>query len=107
MQGVAKAERDTPMTENALQLLTNDHWVSRGYQQNFADAQKRIAILDIASCRIVTTDRPIKSNFRERGFTTYLDAGIPTTCSRRPSHRSKDQSFIRYGGFRRRTTALY
>ena len=65
------------MTDNAAQLLTNDHWVSRGYQQNFADAQKRIAILDIASPRITTTDRPIKSNFCERGFTTYLDAGVP------------------------------
>ncbi len=65
------------MTDNPVPLLTNDHWVSRGYQQNFADAQKRVAILDISTRRIVATDRPIKSNFRERGFTTYLDAGIP------------------------------
>lgn len=65
------------MTDNSVQPLPNDHWVSRGYQQNFADAQKRIAILDISTRRIVATDRPIKTNFRERGFTTYLDAGIP------------------------------
>jgi hypothetical protein len=57
--------------------LPNDHWVSRGYQQNFADGNKRVAILDIASGRIVAADRPIKSNFRERGFTTYLEAGVP------------------------------
>lgn len=53
--------------------LTNDHWVSRGYQQNFADGRKRVAVLDVDLRRIIDADRPIKSNFREEGFTTFID----------------------------------
>ncbi|MGQ0433394.1 MAG: DUF4238 domain-containing protein [Microthrixaceae bacterium] len=57
--------------------LTADHWVSRGYQANFADAEKRVAILDVRGGRIVDARKAIKSNFREVGFTTFLDAGVP------------------------------
>lgn len=55
--------------------LTNDHWVSRGYQNNFATGDKRVAILDVGSRRIVETDRPTKRNFAEVGFTTFVAAG--------------------------------
>ena len=58
--------------------LPYDHWVSRGYQQNFATVDKRVAIFDIGQGRIIDGQRPIKSNFREQGFTTFLKAGIPT-----------------------------
>lgn len=57
--------------------LTADHWVSRGYQANFANAQGCVAILDVRGGRIVDARRAIKSNFREVGFTTFLDAGVP------------------------------
>jgi hypothetical protein len=57
--------------------LPNDHWVSRGYQQNFATLDKRVAIFDVRHGRIVDPQRPVKSNFREQGFTTFLDAGVP------------------------------
>jgi len=51
--------------------------VSRGYQQNFATGDKRVAVFNVRSERVVARDRPIKSNFREQGFTTFLDAGVP------------------------------
>lgn len=57
--------------------LPQDHFVSRGYQQNFASPQKRVAVLGARSGRVTDPDRPIKSNFRERGFTTFLEAGVP------------------------------
>lgn len=57
--------------------LPNDHWVSRGYQQNFASEDKRVAVFSLRAGRVVDDGRPIKSNFRERGFTTFLDAGVP------------------------------
>lgn len=57
--------------------LPNDHWVSRGYQQNFASEDKRVAVLDVGTGQIVDDDRPIKSNFSERGFTTFLQQGVP------------------------------
>jgi hypothetical protein len=57
--------------------LPRDHFVSRGYQQNFASGDKRVAVLDVRSGRVVDLERPIKSNFREQGFTTFLDAGVP------------------------------
>ena len=63
-----------PMADDDLPY---DHWVSRGYQQNFATLDKRVAIFDVGQGRITDSQRPIKSNFRERGFTTFLDAGIP------------------------------
>lgn len=59
--------------------LPNDHWVTRGYQQNFADDQKRVAVLDVALAKVVDRTRPIKSNFRERGFTTFLEEGVPNS----------------------------
>lgn len=55
--------------------LTNDHWVSKGYQANFADDQKRVAIIDLATCKRLPKLRAVRSNFRERGFTTYLEDG--------------------------------
>jgi hypothetical protein len=57
--------------------LPRDHFVSRGYQQNFATGDKRVAVFNVRSERVVARDRPIKSNFREQGFTTFLDAGVP------------------------------
>lgn len=57
--------------------LPYDHFVSRGYQQNFASADKRVAVLSVRSVRVVESDRPIKSNFREQGFTTFLNAEVP------------------------------
>jgi hypothetical protein len=56
--------------------LTADHWVSRGLQANFANVEKRVAVLDVASGRIVASDRPVRSNFREIGFTTFLRDGV-------------------------------
>jgi hypothetical protein len=53
------------------------HWVSRGYQQNFASDDKRVAIFNVRAGRVVDASRPIKSNFREPGFTTFLQAGVP------------------------------
>jgi hypothetical protein len=58
--------------------LSNDHWVSRGYQRNFSSDEHRVAVLDAGSGTIVDPARPIKSNFCEEGFTTFLsDAGVP------------------------------
>lgn len=54
-----------------------DHWVSRGYQQNFATPDKRVSIFDTRLGRVTDQRRPIKSNFRERGFTTFRQAGVP------------------------------
>jgi hypothetical protein len=57
--------------------LPPEHWVSRGYQQNFASADKRVAIFSLRAGRVVEVGRPIKSSFRESGFTTFLQAGVP------------------------------
>lgn len=57
--------------------LPRDHFVSRGYQQNFASPDKRVTVISAASGRVVDVGRPIKSNFREQGFTTFLEAGVP------------------------------
>lgn len=57
-------------------LLTNDHWVSRGYQNNFASSDKRVAVLEVATRRIVELNRPTKRNFAAAGFTTFIAAGI-------------------------------
>lgn len=57
--------------------LTADHWVSRGLQANFSDDHKRVAILDVHDGRITEVGRPVKSNFREVGFTTFIQAGVP------------------------------
>ena len=57
--------------------LLNDHWVSRGYQQNFASEGERVAVLDVGSGEIVDEGRPIASNFCERGLTTLLQQGVP------------------------------
>lgn len=57
--------------------LPKDHWVSRGYQQNFASPDRRVAMFDVRSGRLVDDRRPIKSNFRQKGFTTFLEAGVP------------------------------
>lgn len=73
-EGVTGRSYDEVMVSEEL---TADHWVSRGYQQNFADGDKRVAILDVASGRIVDAGRPIRSNFVEVGFTTFLEAGVP------------------------------
>lgn len=59
--------------------LTNDHWVSRGYQRNFSSLDKRVAVIDPKTGAVVDPAKPIKSNFRERGFTTFLDDGVAQT----------------------------
>lgn len=57
--------------------LPQDHWVSRGYQQNFASADKRVAVFSVSAKCVIERDRPIKSNFREPGFTTFLEGRVP------------------------------
>jgi hypothetical protein len=58
--------------------LSNDHWVSRGYQKNFAGDEDRVAVLDAGSGKVIDLGRPVKSNFCEEGFTTFLsDSGVP------------------------------
>lgn len=58
-------------------VLPRDHWVSRGYQRNFASCDKRVAVFNVRRGSVVDSQRPIKSNFRDRGFTTFLEAGVP------------------------------
>jgi hypothetical protein len=55
--------------------VCNDHWVSNGYQKFFATADRRVAVLDTASGRIVAHDRATKQNFAAEGFTTWLRNG--------------------------------
>lgn len=63
---------------SSIDELPRDHWVSRGYQQNFAALpEKRVAIFDVRRGAVIDPRRPIKSNFRDRGFTTFLEAGVP------------------------------
>ena len=57
--------------------LPNDHWVSRAYQQNFATDERRVAIFGAQTGLLVDDHRAIRSNFRLRGFTTFLEAGVP------------------------------
>lgn len=57
----------------ASKRLTRDHWVSNGYQRGFASEERRVAVLDVRSGRIVDPGRPTKSNFVEVGFTTFVD----------------------------------
>jgi hypothetical protein len=57
--------------------LPRDHWVSRGYQQNFASDAKRVAIFNVPTALMVDAGRPIKSNFCDHGFTTFVEAGVP------------------------------
>lgn len=58
----------------ASATLRADHWVSRGLQVNFADPEKRVAVIDASTGVVIAKRRPVKSNFRELGFTTFLDA---------------------------------
>jgi Protein of unknown function (DUF4238) len=53
------------------------HLVSRGYQNNFASAQLRIAVMDAHSGRFIE-DRRTKDNFVEPAFNSFvdLDGGI-------------------------------
>lgn len=57
--------------------LANDHWVSLGYQQNFATDDHRVAVLDVRSGEIVDGGRPIGSNFSEPGFRALLEQDVP------------------------------
>lgn len=57
------------MTPDQLAL---DHWVSRGYQANIASIDKRVAIVSAHTGRLIEADRPIRSNFRERGFNGFF-----------------------------------
>ena len=52
--------------------LALDHWVSRGYQANIASIDKRVAIVSAQTGRLIEADRPIRSNFRERGFNGFF-----------------------------------
>lgn len=61
------------------QELTNDHWVSRGYQQNFSSVDKRVAVIDAKTGAVIHPAKPIKTNFRERGFTTFMEDDVAQT----------------------------
>ena len=63
--------------------LTADHWVSRGLQANFADDDKRVSILDTVRGIIIDPARPVKSNFVELGFTTFIREGVPSDLMER------------------------
>jgi len=51
----------------------NQHRVSRGLQKNFAH-DHRVAVLDARSGALIALDRPIKSNWSEEDFLTYVDS---------------------------------
>ena len=65
-----------------------DHFVSRGYQQNFATSDKRVAVIDAGSERMIDDGRPIRSNFREQGRTTFLEAWQEVTKGTAARHPS-------------------
>jgi hypothetical protein len=48
------------------------HLVTRGYQQNFADDQKRVAVIDARSGKVIDPARPIKTNFVLAGYTAHV-----------------------------------
>jgi len=48
--------------------LPRDHFVSRGYQQNFASEDKRVAVFNVRLERVVENARPIKSNLPRAGL---------------------------------------
>jgi hypothetical protein len=54
-----------------VETAPNHHLVSRGHQSNFADATKRIAVLDAASGQPIDV-RPIKSNWAAPGFNSFV-----------------------------------
>lgn len=54
--------------------LSLDHWVSRGYQANIASIDKRVAIVSAQTGQLIEANRPIRSNFRERGFNGFFHA---------------------------------
>jgi hypothetical protein len=56
------------------------HPVSRGYQQNFADEQKRVAVIDARSGKVIDSARAIKSNFVLPGYTAHVTRdGVPVS----------------------------
>jgi hypothetical protein len=67
--------RDELAHESPGDKLTNDHWVSQGYQANFATPDRRLAILNVHTGSLAPKTRAIRRNFCEKGFTTYLDDG--------------------------------
>jgi hypothetical protein len=48
------------------------HLVSRGFQQNFSDGQKRVTLLKARSGKVIDAARPIKSNFVVPGYNTHV-----------------------------------
>jgi len=60
------------------------HLVSRGYQQNFATDDKRVAVINAVTGQLVDSERAIKSNFRLEGFTLIEgdDGAIDTTLEK-------------------------
>ncbi|MGC4112213.1 MAG: hypothetical protein QM747_17720 [Nocardioides sp.] len=54
--------------------LPRDHFVSRGYQQNFASPDKRVAVISTASGRLIDVGRPIEIEL-PRARIHYLPAG--------------------------------
>jgi hypothetical protein len=48
------------------------HLVSKGLQKNFA-RDHRVAVLDAQSAAEIAPDRPIKSNWSQEDFLTYMD----------------------------------
>ena len=65
----------TGPVESEAAKLTNDHWVSRGYQANFGTPDKRLSILDVQAGEFLPKTRAIRRSFCEVGFTTYLEDG--------------------------------
>jgi len=53
-------------------LTERHHLVTRGYQQNFADDQKRIAVVSTSTGKVIDAARPIKSNFVAPGYTAHV-----------------------------------
>ena len=50
----------------------NDHLVSRGYQNNFADVYRRVMVFDVATGASGLV--PTRRNFSEPNFNTYIDS---------------------------------
>lgn len=51
----------------------NHHLVSKGYQKNFADEQRRLTILDARNGKVVERLRPAKRNWVEDDWNTFWD----------------------------------
>ena len=53
-------------------LSERHHFVSKGYQRNFAGPDHRVAVLDCRSGAILHAGRPVKSNFAAEGYNSFV-----------------------------------